>query len=214
MTKFDGEIWTEIIEVKFAFAGKVAWVNKKPGDLVKKWDTLASLNNKLLQMELDRQLADYEKTRAAFEIFTRKNQGTSDIDNFLKTSEQAQLNISVKDVELAKAKLDQVILSSPVDGLVISSGGCRVGLYVTPSSASFQVLDSSSTVFRFKVTSKDVGKIAKPTEVKVTLFDLKKVISGTTRLPIPDNRGDFTVDVVLKDSLDLMPGFKGKVELS
>jgi len=82
---FKGVIKTKIIEARFAQFGKVALVTKKRGDSVKKGDLLASLDKKILQAELDRQLSDFEKVRAEFEIFNlEKGTPADDITKYLK----------------------------------------------------------------------------------------------------------------------------------
>ncbi|PIQ70389.1 hypothetical protein COV89_00755, partial [Candidatus Shapirobacteria bacterium CG11_big_fil_rev_8_21_14_0_20_40_12] len=57
---FTGEIKARIIEVRFGLSGKVATVAKKAGDSVQKGNLLAALDRKILQTELDKQLADFE----------------------------------------------------------------------------------------------------------------------------------------------------------
>ncbi|MBU1127146.1 HlyD family secretion protein, partial [Patescibacteria group bacterium] len=103
---FKGNVSAKIIEVRFALSGKTSKILKKTGDTVRKGELLASLDKGILQTNLDRQLADYEKTRADFEIFNLKNpQISDDLSKYLKTEKQAQLNASVKEVELAKIRL-------------------------------------------------------------------------------------------------------------
>src|SRR3989339_895894 len=111
MTPYIGLAMADIIELRFPFSGLVANLNKKLGDSVKKGEIIASLTRTTLQSELDRQLAEYEKVRADFEIFALQNPDPSDdISKYQKTARQAQLNASVKYVEIAKAKLDLVDL--------------------------------------------------------------------------------------------------------
>ena len=97
----------------------------------------------MLQAELDRQLADFERIRAEFEIAAKKL-GGSDTDKYLKTREQAKLNVAVKDVELAKFKLDMADLFCPVNGIVKSAGGIRTGLNVSPASNPVVIIDKDT----------------------------------------------------------------------
>ena len=117
--EYTGKINGKIIELRFALAGKLSGLYKKRGDIVKKGELVAGLDKKQLQTELDKQLGDFEKVRAEFEIFNlQKGEPDNDIEKYLKAEKQAQLNISVKEVELAKAKLDQTDLFSPVEGFL------------------------------------------------------------------------------------------------
>src|SRR3989344_1706265 len=131
---FNGEGKARIVEARFALSGKVTFVAKHTGDNVKKGELLASLDRKILQTELDSELADFEKVRADFEIFNLKaGEPTDAISQYLKKEKQAQLNVSVKEVELAKARLDQADLFSPVAGVVLDDSAIVTGLYITPA---------------------------------------------------------------------------------
>ena len=156
---FTGEIKARIIEVRFGLSGKVATVAKKAGDSVQKGNLLAALDRKILQTELDKQLADFEKTRADFEIFNLKQSGVlDDLTKYLKVEKQAQLNVSVKEVELAKARLDQADLFSPVEGTVIDESNITPGLYVTPSSNPFKILETASFWFEIKIEPEEIAE--------------------------------------------------------
>ena len=126
---YKGNIAADTIEVRFAFSGKVARILKKPGDRVRAGELLASLETKVLQAELDKELADYERVRAEFEIFAVKvRDPQTDIEKFEKTRMQSLLNAAVKAVELAKYRMDQTALASPVEGIVVSDDGLRPGM--------------------------------------------------------------------------------------
>ncbi len=157
MSQLSTTVFADPIEIRFPFSGQISQVLKKAGDTVKKGETLVKLNTKFLQTELDKELADYEKIRARFEIFNREHPTITD-DNlkFLKVIEQADLNSSVKSVELVKMRLDQASLTSPINGLIVSDGGCRPSLFATPSSNSFTILDLDSLRLRAELDSPDL----------------------------------------------------------
>ena len=121
VNKFPGVIWGRTIEVRFAFSGKLVSLRKNIGDNVNKGEVLASLDRQLMQLELDQKLADNKLVRAAFEL----GKGS-------KSVLQADLDASVRDVEQAKYKLDQVDLVSPVAGIMLDDGGCRTNMNITP----------------------------------------------------------------------------------
>lgn len=213
-TSFTGEVVAEIIEVRFAFSGKVVSVRKKQGDLIKKWESIASLDRKILQIELDRQLADYEKTRADFEIFGIKNStDNNDITKFLRQEKQAALNASVKEVELAKYRMDQADLLSPVAGTILSTEGLVPGLHVTPASNPVKIIDSGSLRFEFTVTQSELYRFLLPTEIIVVIHSAEKEVIGTTIPPFTGRNGTFTISAGLNDSAGLIPGMKGKISL-
>lgn len=208
---FDGEIKGNIIDVRFALSGKVSRVGARTGDVVKKWDLVASLDRKILQTELDSQLADFEKTRADFEVFNQKNPNPqTELDKYLKTGKQADLNGSVKEVEIAKAKLDMTDLFSPVDGVVIDDGGIVVGLYTTPSNSPVKILDTNSFYFEFEIEQKEISDFNNTRECEIKIEGISENIKGKTNPVIGDGKG-FLVRVDIENKNELLLGMKGKI---
>src|SRR3990167_677742 len=208
MPIFKGEIKARIVEIRFALSGKIAGVTKHTGDAVKKWNLVASLDRKTLQMELDKQLSDYEKVRADWEIFGQKNPNPTEIiDKYLKAEKQALLNTSVKDVELAKARLDQADLFSPVDGIILDDSGIVPGLYATPASSSIKIMDLSSYYFEFEVRQKEVSDFIKPKKCKIGIEGVKEKIEADT-LPVFSDGKKFTVRTTIPQTENILLGMK------
>lgn len=208
---FEGKVKAKIVEVRFALSGKTEKVLKKTGDRVRKGELLASQDRKILQTELDRELADYEKVRADFEIFNLQKGGLQDdLTKYLKTEKQAQLNASVKEVELAKARLDQVDLVSPVEGIILDDSNLVSGLYVTPSSNPFKIVDASSFYFEIEIKQEEYSFLAEPRRGEVEIFGLGKQASGDSS-PVLSDGGRFYVKIDLANKQDLLLGMKGKV---
>lgn len=204
---FTGKVIADIIEVRFPFSGQVSAISKNVGDQVKKGQFLAKLDQKILQAELDRELADYEKTRAEFEIFVvRQGEPQNDIAKYEKTRIQAQLNSSVKAVELAKARLDQANLYSPVNGVVIDDGGNRPGLYITPASNSYRILDSDSLRFRIEIEIDDFASFSTEQPVTITIGD--RQMTAKSVIPVFDGKKYF-VDFIFTDPSGILPGQLG-----
>ena len=197
----------EIIELRFAYSGRIVSLAKHEGDIVKNGEVVASLDRKILQTELDRQLADYEKVRARFEMFKAKQES----DKFLQQIAQSELEASVKDVEIAKFKMDQADLACPVLGTVLGLGGLRVGLYVTPSSNPVKILDSNSLKFKFDIAQNDLAQFLKPVRVKISISKMKEKFEGTTFVPILGTKGKFEIVVKLDSTEGLLPGLLGEV---
>jgi len=211
---FTGEIKARIIEVRFGLSGKVATVAKKAGDSVQKGNLLAALDRKILQTELDKQLADFEKTRADFEIFNLKQSGVlDDLTKYLKVEKQAQLNVSVKEVELAKARLDQADLFSPVEGTVIDESNITPGLYVTPSSNPFKILETASFWFEIKIEPEEILTFVSSRHGEVNLPSINKRVAVDSR-PFFSGEKDFLVRLDLSDKQGLFLGLEGEVSFS
>lgn len=207
MSDYQGTVKGRVVEVRFATSGKVLKVNKFVGDRVNKNEIIASLDRKILQTELDRQLADYEKARANFEIFNQKNPDPQTaLEKYLKTSEQAQLNVSVKEVELAKMKLDQCDLFSPVEGIILDDGNICEGLFITPSNTPIKIIDTSSYYFEFEIEQKDIPNFETSRNVDMEIDGLPDKLQGPTLQVLSDGR-KFFVHVPLNNK-HLLCGLK------
>ena len=208
---YAGVIEADICEVRFAFSGKVASVGKHNGDTVKQWEQIASLDTKVLQTELDVELADYERARAEFEIFNLKNaQDSDDVTKFLRAQKQAALNASVKQVELAKYRLDQATLISPVAGTIVDVEGLVAGVNITPASAPVKILNASTFRFGFTISQKDLARFLKPEKVHITLQNVGKEYTGHTVVPAVGKDGQFACTAIIDDAEGLVVGMQGK----
>jgi len=193
------KVTADIIDVRFAFAGKTVRVYKHPGDSVKTGDWLASLDRKELQTILDKELADFEKVRAEFEIFVLNNPNPpDDMTKYKKIQAQASLNASVKAVELAKLNLDAFVLKSPVNVIVIDDSQLRVGINITPGGYSYKIMDTDSVV------------IEAETDLEVKLG--QKVESGEIVAVVPNMKGKQIVKIKPEKTQDLRVG--QEVEIS
>lgn len=214
---YQGEVKAKIVEVRFSMSGMVSYVAKKTGDLVSKGNVLASLDKKVLQRELDSELLDYEKVRADFEAYGLKNgEPVDDMGRFLKKQKQASLDLSVKSVELAKARLDQVNLFSPVSGVIIDDSNIAAGIYVSPASSPFIVLDTSSFYFEFEIDQEDLVKFKEPIEMEILIPPFEEKYLGKTKAILPysgKKAGKFSVVMSLEKTDGLMVGMVGNASL-
>ncbi len=207
---FKGKVGARIIDVRFAISGKTTRVTKKTGDSVKKGELLVSLDRNILQTQLDRELADFRKVRGDFEVFNQKNPNpTTEIDNYLKTQKQAQLDASVKMVEIAKARLDKSDLFSPIDGIVFDDSNLVSGINITPSSGSMEIIDVSSYFFEMEVEQEDIAYFKKQRNGKIDIKGIKESIKGKTG-QVLSNGKKFTVKIPLKTEKGLLIGLNGE----
>jgi multidrug resistance efflux pump len=212
---FKGQVTAKQIEVRFAFSGKVAKVHKNPGDKVKAGERLATLGTKMLQAELDKELADYERARAEFEIFKLKSPAAAtDFEKYEKTRKQALLDAAVKQVELAKYRLDRTQLSSPVAGIVLDNSGLRPGMFITPGSYGFEILDINSLHLRLEVSWGEIGRFPEGAEVKMKIEGREEEIAGKALPLLPYlKKGKGLVRIKLQVTDGLWPGMEGEVKV-
>jgi multidrug efflux pump subunit AcrA (membrane-fusion protein) len=221
-TTYTGITYSPIIEIRFAYSGKIVYVKKKVGNTIKQWEAIASLDRKILQAELDRQLADYEKVRAQFELFNIKyGQDGDDTTKFMRQEKQSALNASVKEVEIAKYKLDQADLISPIAGTILSMDGLLVGLHSTPASSAVQILKTDTLIFSFEIEQKDLEQFRTIQTITVTFPNHQKEYQAQTDIPLKGNNSTFIITSTLQHSdpgsespNPLIPGMKGKAQIT
>ncbi len=202
---FPGIVEAEVIEAKFAISGRIAEIFKKPGDRVSVGDFIASLDKKELQAILDRELSDFQRIRADFEIYAIDNAPPStDRAKYEKQRQQAMLNVSVKAVELAKYRLDETDLRSPVDGWILPDNGLRAGMYITPGSSPVAVLDKNSFTFCIEVDWSELHTFTPNREYSLTLKNIPNPITPILLplLPIPGKKTSPTVSFKLPPALE------------
>ena len=207
-----GEIVGDVVEVRFAFGGLVARVHKKVGDRVEVGEIIAALDRTILQNELDRELANYEKVRAEFEIFAKHHPNPGDdLTKYAKQIEQAQLNASVKGVEMAKIALDRVDVKSPVEGVIVEST-LLPGLYITPASHEVKIFDLASIRLRINLEQDELAGFLEPKNIEVKVAGRFGTLMGQTKVLVP-GRAKFYVEATISDTTHLYPGMKVDVKV-
>ncbi len=211
-----GIIQADTIEARFAFSGQVSALLVHPGDEVKVGQILARIDTKILQAELDKELADYERTRADFEIYVKKaGEPADDFAKFEKIQKQASLNSSVKSVELAKFRLDQTSLVSPVRGIVVDVGGLRQGLYATPGANPIKILDLNSTIFSVTPSWSQLKEFQSHTGHILHLDDTGEQVTATILSFIPPQtaKDKPQLNFSFSSAHPVYPGMSGSVSL-
>ncbi|MEK7504572.1 MAG: biotin/lipoyl-binding protein [Patescibacteria group bacterium] len=189
--KFEGQVIADVIELRFASSGKLVSLSKKLGDFVTRGEIIAVLDKKLLQLELDQKLADSMIVRSK------------------KVMVQADLDASVRDVELAKYKLDQTDLYAPCNGQIIDLGGNIVGLNVTPSANAIKII-KIELIFRIKIKPEEVHLFNNPgVELPIDFPKIGKKIFAKPSLPRPNDDFEYFVDFALQETKDLPVGIEG-----
>ncbi len=209
MKSFKGVVKARIVEARFAISGKISNISKYTGDTVKKWGLIASLDRKILQAELDKELSDFEKVRADFDGFAKKYPDPQDDNKYTKAEKQASLNSAVKSVELAKVRLDMADLFSPVDGLILNDSNIAVGLYTTPAGSSIEIADTSSYYFEIEIGQKDTSYFSEPKKCRVEIPGLNKKIELESKSVITDGK-KFLVKIPLTGTKGILLGLNGK----
>lgn len=151
-------------ELHFQTSGLLTWVGVRVGDRVKKWQTVATLDRKALQKQLQKSLNDYLTNRSTFNdtqdqyVTQLQNNPTDELHRLLARS-QYSLNNSVIAVELNDIAIKYSSIFTPIDGIVVVADPPQAGVNISPVSATYTVIDPNSIYFKAKIAQEDVDKI-------------------------------------------------------
>jgi HlyD family secretion protein len=203
----------KIAYLKFQSSGQVAWIGVAKGDIVKKWQTIANLDRRLLQKQLEKELNDYMTTRWNYED-TRSSYNITgdDIDSYhlsdaakrILERSQFTLNNSVLDVEIQSVTNELSVLTVPFDGIIADLPISNSGVNVLPTDTIATIIDPSTLYFSAEVDELDIGKISVGKPVKL-IFDafqdeeIESSISAVSFTPITLSGGGtgYTVEIAL-----------------
>ncbi len=161
-------------ELSFLVGGKLTYLGASQGDFVKKFQTIAALDQRTAQKNLENALIDYSKERNSFEQ-TKENYNnetpTTAINGSVKRileDNQFDLDKSVKSVELVTLAREQSVLTTPIDGILtradVNSTGVNVGV-----TDVWTVVDPDSLVFKMEVDEADIAKVRDGQQVELIL---------------------------------------------
>jgi len=211
----------------FQTGGKVVYLPYKIGDTVYQGATIAQLDTYALQRQLTSALNTYKSTRDTFDQTQVNNQnGTlqqqqkktldssanSPVDNTdvindivkrVLDQNQATLDNSIINVELANYALQLASLTSPINGVITAEDITVPNVNVT-SLTSFSVADPATPLFKAHVAETDIDYVTTGADVLITLNGLTKKLSGTVTQIEPQKIADATgsyyvVDITSED---------------
>ena len=158
----------------FQTGGLVVYYPWQEGDHIKKFQTIASLDQRQLKKTLQQKLNLYAKQRNSFDQTQddyRKNIDDGDIDLKLKRlleNAQYDLNNSVLNVEIQDLALKYSYLYAPFSGILTRSPITSPHVNILPTDV-FTLVDPQSLYFSAEVEEGDLAKISSGMPVKVVL---------------------------------------------
>lgn len=160
----------EHVVLRFQTSGRLAWVGVREGDVVKKYQTIASLDQREVKKKLQKSLLTYSQTRNSFDQVGSDNQRigdqpTNDLDlgdkmKRLLENSQYGLDSSVLDVELTTLAMEYSNLFTPIDGIVIRADSKYAGLNITPAQAEFEIVNPKTLYFSFTADQTEITKLS------------------------------------------------------
>jgi len=160
----------EHVVLRFQTSGRLAWVGVKVGDTVKKYQTIATLDQRELKKNLQKKLLTYAQTRNSFDQTGSDNQRigdqpTNDLDlgdKMKRLLENAQygLDSSVLDVELTNLSMEYSNLFTPISGVVTRIDSKYAGVNITAAQAEFEIINPDTLYFTFTADQTEITKLS------------------------------------------------------
>lgn len=165
------------VVLRFQSSGKLTWVGVKVGDIVKKYQGIASLDTRDLKMRLKKNLNSYASQRGTFDQSRDDNQRVGDQpirengDRMKRLLEDAQydLNSSVLDVELSDLALEYSYLYTPIAGVVVRADVTNPGTNITPAGAEFEIINPETLYFSFTSDQTEIIKLKEGIKGEISL---------------------------------------------
>ena len=147
--------------LRFQTSGRLAWVGVREGDTVKKYQAIASLDQRELQKRLERDLNTFVQERMELDQArdNYKDMAITDAMKRVLSKNQYDLNNSILDVELKDITLKYAYLYSPIEGVVTKVVSPYAGVNVTPSQAEFEIVNTNTYYFSATADQTDVVKL-------------------------------------------------------
>ena len=164
--------------LRFQTSGKLAWVGVKEGDYVKKYQAIASLDQRDLKNRLTKYLNQFSIQRNSFDS-TIENKWNEQYDlsktirddaQRLLQNNQYSLNNTILDVEYQSISLEYSNLYTPIEGIVTMVGAPYSGVNITPSGAEFDIVNPKTIYFSATADQTDVVNLKENMTGKIS-FD-------------------------------------------
>lgn len=180
-----GEIEAEEkVSLKFQSSGRLSWVGVKEGDFVKKYQTLAVLDQRDIKNRLQKYLNTFVSQRLTFDQ-TKDDYWNKQYDlseSIRKSAErtlqdsQYDLNSSILDVELQSLSVEYSNLWTPIEGIVTHVSVPFAGINITPAGAEFEVVNPKTLYFSVAAEQGDVINLSEGMtgEISLDAFPEKK----------------------------------------
>ncbi|MBI3620486.1 efflux RND transporter periplasmic adaptor subunit [Candidatus Roizmanbacteria bacterium] len=158
----------EKVTLRFQTSGRLTWVGVKEGDIIKKYQTVATLDQRDLQNKLQQYLNSFVKSRYDLDQARNDNQGPlvaadpalRDKAKRLIEDAQYDLNNSVLTIELQQLSIEYSRLISPIDGVVVRVASPKAGVNITPTQAEFVVINPQTIYFAALADQTEVVKLS------------------------------------------------------
>lgn len=182
-----------VVNLKFKSSGKLAYINVKAGDSVVSSQTIAGLDTKLLEINLQQASNIYRDKQATAEKVEDDVKNHSLDETFTqkatRTTAQTARDSAYDEVKAAQKALDDANLYSPIAGIIITQAPFVSGQNVSASDLIAHVVDFSSIYFDTDIDEADVSKVTfgLPAEITLDAYG-KEIFKGSVDQILPQTK--------------------------
>lgn len=197
----------EKARMRFAAGGKLTRVNVKEGDTVKKWQTLAVIDQATLRKQLQQDLNLYMQERWDWE---QRLDDTSDRalpTDELREKDKAQwdLDNEVLNVEIQSIAITNTVLSAPFPGIITAVPATAPGI-VLSATEYFEIVNPATLEFVAEVDEADIAKvqIGQAAEIVLDAYPDETLLSTVKSISYASKQGE--TGTVFEVTVGLSPG--------
>jgi RND family efflux transporter MFP subunit len=220
------------VTLKFQASGKLVWVGVKEGEMVNKWQAIASLDVREVEKNIRKKLLAYMSERWDFEqsmedygvegVPIEKVGVLTEAERRILEKAQFDLDSAVADVEIQDLAKKLATIHSPIEGIVTNIEAPIAGVNITPATAEFIIADPTEMKFVANVDESDIGQIQSGQKVEIALDayldELFESEVGKVSFSAITTRGGgtaFPVDISLPENIEekYKVGMNGDVEI-
>ncbi|MFH1827258.1 MAG: efflux RND transporter periplasmic adaptor subunit [bacterium] len=168
---FSGDLNSEEkVTLRFQTSGRLNWVGVKEGDYVKRFQTVATLDQRELKKKLNKELRDYIKERSDFDQTIDDYEFVSgSYAKRVRDIAQADLDNTVLDVEIQNLAVEFSNLFTPIEGIVTSVASPYAGVNITPAQAEFVIINPNTIYFSAVIDQTELAGLKEGKEGVITL---------------------------------------------
>jgi len=231
----------------FQTGGKLIYLPFKEGDTVYSGQTIAQLDSTMLQQELTASLNSYRSTRDVFdqtkdnsqnnilfgqqrfniENLTKSGTTTGDVENNIISDmakriideNQASLDNSVINVQLATDALSLATLTAPFDGVILKEDVSSPNVNIT-SVTGFEIADPNQKIFRAQINASDIDFVDLGAKVLIHMDGQNDEITGNVikifpnKQILPNGQQVYLVDIQTDSLNNFLLGQNGSVVIT
>ena len=164
------------VDLKFYSPGKLSWLGVSEGDVVRKWQGVASLDAIALNVAYQQALNSYRDKEASAEKILDDVKDHDTDESFAQKASRTTAEVArdnAWDQTLAtRDNLRNAALVSPIAGTVLDTNNLVAGMNLTGSDVEnryIRIVDLSSLYFEANIDEVDYSKVSLGQEVNITV---------------------------------------------